>query len=125
MKPEFVIFSKDAELIERLKSQSTQMPYVSYEVGEGPTFIKTLKLDALKVSLMESPERFGWNPPYPPFEARVLRAPSTLLEMGFPKYAISGVALRKDYPRNPQSELELVISAILRPIQELTQSGED
>ncbi len=125
MKPQFVIFSKDAELVERLKSQSSQMPYVSYEVGEGPTFIKTLKLDALKVSLMESLERFGWNPPYPPFEARVLKAPSALLELGLPKYAISGVALPKDYPRNAQSELELVISAMLKAIQEFNKRGED
>src|SRR5258708_28412399 len=125
MKPEFVIFSKDAELIERLKPQSAQLPYVSYAVGDGPTVARAVKLDALKVSLMESLERFGWNPPYPPFEARVLKAPSTLLEMGLPKYAISGVALRKDYPRNAQSELELVISAMLKAIQEFNKRGED
>jgi hypothetical protein len=125
MKPQFVIFSKDAELVERLKSQSTQMPYVSYEVGEGPTFIKTLKLDALKVSLMESLERFGWNPPYPPFEARVLKAPSALLELGLPKYAISGVALPKDHPRDPLFELEMVISATLKAIKEFNGEGQD
>src|SRR5258708_24742940 len=125
MKPEFVIFSKDAELIERLKPQSAQLPYGSYAVGDGPTVARAVKLDALKVSLMESLERFGWNPPYPPLEARVLKTPATLIERGLPKYAVSGVALPKDHPRDPWFELEMVISAMLKAINEFNAEGAD
>jgi hypothetical protein len=125
MKPQFVIFSKDAELIERLKSQSAHLPYVHYAVGDGLTVTKAEKLDALKVSLMMALERFGWNPPYPLFEARVLKTPPADVQRGMPRYGISGVALPKDYPRNVQSELELVIPAMLKAIQEFNKRGED
>ena len=98
MSPEFVIFSTDAGLVENLKSLSKQLPYASYAIGDGPTVAMCAQLDALKVSLMESLERFGWNPPYPPFEARVLTTPSTLLDRGLPKYAISGGPCRETTP---------------------------
>ena len=125
MKPTLVIFSTDIELIERLRSQSTQLPYVSYAVGNGPTVTKTEQLDALKVSQMDAVERYGFNPPQPLFEARVLKAPTGLVERGLPKYAISGVALPGDYPRNARSELELVISAMLKAIKEFNGKGQD
>lgn len=125
MKPQLVIFSTDAELIKRLKSQSTQLSYVGYAVGNGPTVAKSEHLDALKVSQMDAVERYGFNPPHPMLEARVLKTPALLLERGLPKYAISGVALPKDYPRNARSELELVISAMLKAIKEFNARGED
>ena len=125
MKPQFVIFSKDVELMESLKAQSAKLSYISYAVGDGPTVTKAEQLDALKVSQMDAVERYGFNPPHPILEARVLKTPTTLLERGLPKYAISGVALPKDYPRNAQSELELVISAMLKAIQQFNSKGAD
>lgn len=125
MKPKLVIFSTDAEFIERLRSQSTRMPYVSYAVGNGPAVAKAEQLDALKVSQTDAVERYGFNPPHPVLEARVLKTPATLVERGLPRYAISGVALPKDYSRNPGSELELVISAILKAVKQFNARGED
>jgi hypothetical protein len=125
MKPKLVIFSTDADLIERLRSQSTRLPYLSYAVGNGPAVAKAEQLDALKVSQMDAVERYGFNPPHPALEARVLKTPAALLERGLPRYAISGVALPKDYPRNPESELELVISATLKAVKEFNAKGED
>ena len=125
MKPQIVIFSTDAELIERLKPQSAQLSYVSYAVGDGPRVTQAESLDALKVTQMEAVERFGFNPPHPLLEARVLKTPSNLLDRGLPRYAISGVSLPKDYPRNPWSELELVISAMLKAIKEFNDRGKE
>jgi len=125
MKPCLVIFSTDAEQIEKLRPQSAQLPYVGYAVGNGPMVTKAENLDALKINQMEAVERFGFNPPYPVLESRVLKTPVALLERGLPRYAISGVALPKDYPRDSLGELELVISAMLRAIKEFNDRGED
>jgi hypothetical protein len=125
MKTELIIFSTDAELIEKLRPQSSRLLYVSYAVGNGPAVSKSERLDALKVSQMEAVERYGFNPPHPLLEARVLKAPSALVERGLPRYAISGVALPKDYPRNPKSEMELVISAMLKAVKEFNERSED
>jgi hypothetical protein len=125
MNPRLVIFSTNAELIARLKSQCTQLPYVDYAVGDGPAVAKAEHLDALKVSQMDAVERYGFNPPHPLLEARVLKTPAPLIERGLPRYAISGVALPKDFPRDPRSELELVISSTLIAVKEFNARGED
>lgn len=125
MKPEFVIFSTDAEQIERLRSQSSHLPYVSYSVGNGPVVTKLARLDALKVSQMDAVQRYGFNPPHPLLEARVLKAPTALVERGLPRYAISGVALPEDYRRDTRSEMELVISAMLKAVRDFNAEGGD
>jgi hypothetical protein len=79
MKPYLVIFSTDAEQIETLKPQSTQLPYVCYALGNGPTVTKAENLDVLKVTQMEAVERFGFNPPHPVLESRVLKTPELCL----------------------------------------------
>ncbi len=126
MKPKLVIFDTDAELIQRLKPLSAHLPYVCYAVGDGLTVTKAEKLDALKVSLMMALEHFGWNPPYPLFEARVLKTPPADVQRGMPRYGISGVALPKDYPRDdPRRELEISVSAMLKAVKEFNSTGED
>src|SRR5690349_1527982 len=107
MKPELVIFDTNAELIQRLRSQSSDLPYVHYAVGNGPAVTTSANLDAMKVSLIDALERFGLKPPYPEYGARVLKTPLPEVQRGLPKYAISGVALPKDYVRNVRSELEI------------------
>lgn len=125
MKPELVIFSTTGEMIERLRSQSSHLPYVSYAIGTGPIVTKMACLDALKVSQMEAVQRYGFNPPHPLLEARVLKAPTDLIARGLPKYAISGVALPKDYRRDLRSEMELVISAMLKTVNDFNAEGGD
>ena len=126
MKPQLFIFDTDKELIQQLKSQSAHMPYVRYAVGDGLTVTKAEKLDALKVTLMTALEHFGWNPPYPPFEACVLKTPSADVARGMPRYGISGVALPKNYPRdNLRRELKIVISAMLKAVKRFNSSHED
>jgi hypothetical protein len=125
VKPQLVIFDTDAELIERLRSQSANQAYISYAVGNGPMVTKSANLDALKVSLMDALDRFGLNPPYPVGEARVLKTPLVELRRGLPRYAISGVALPPNYNRDVRLELDLVISATLKAIKEFNARGED
>jgi hypothetical protein len=125
MKPKLVIFSTDAEFLDRLRAQSAELPFVSFALGNGPGVTKTERLDALKVSQMDAVERYGFSPPHPALEARVLKTPANLVERGLPRYAISGVALPKDYPRNARAEFELAISATLKAIKEFNHRSED
>lgn len=121
-----VIFSTDAETIEMLRSVAKQLPYLSFAEGDGPTVTKAERLDALKVSQMDAVERYGFNPPHPFLEARVLKAPTNLVERGLPKYGISGVALPNHYSRRDiRAELELVISAMLKAVKEFNNTGGD
>jgi hypothetical protein len=125
MKPQLVIFSTDAELIDRLCAESTRLPFLSFAVGDGLAVTKAERLDALKVSQMDAVERYRFNPPHPLLEARVLTTPPDLIQRGLPRYAISGVALPRDYQRNVKTELELDVSAMLKAIQGFNQRGED
>lgn len=75
MKPELVILRTGAELIQRLRSEGKRLPYVSYAVGNGQNVTKSERLDAMKVSQMDAVERYGFDPPHPILEARVLKAP--------------------------------------------------
>ena len=125
MMPELVIFSTDSQLINKLRFEVERMPYIRLAEGDGPTVAATERLDALKVSQMDAVERYGFSPPHPTFEARVLKTPAALIERGLPRYAISGVALPKDYPRDARSELELVISATLKAVKAFNSQNED
>ena len=125
MQPQFIIFSTDAARLDRIRTQSPQLPFVSFAVGNGPVVTKSERLDALKISQMEALELYGFNPPYPILEARVLKAPASLIELGLPRYAISGVALPPDYPRDASLELDLAISATLKAIRDFNNRGDD
>jgi hypothetical protein len=119
-----VIFSAYAARIDRIRTQSPQLPFVSFAVGNGLAVRKAERLDALKISQMEAVERYAFNPPHPILEACVLKAPA-LIEQGLPRFAISGVALPADYPRHAKLELELDISATLKAIRDFNKRGED
>ena len=124
MKPQLVIFSTDAGLIDRLCAESTRLPFLSFAVGDGLAVTKAERLDALKVSQMDAVERYRFNPPHPLLEARVLTTPPDFIQRGLPRYAISGVALPRDYQLNVKAELELGVSAMLKVI-DFNQRGED
>lgn len=123
--PELVIFSTDAKLIQELRSECKGLPQVNFAEGNGPTVSKRERLDALKVSQMDAVERYGFNPPHPLFEARILKTPTTLIDQGLPRYAISGVSLPKDFRRDVRRELELTISAMLSAVKKFNSKGGD
>jgi hypothetical protein len=46
-KPQLILFDSDSALLERLKSYSEMLPYISYETGNGPQVTAKAHLDAL------------------------------------------------------------------------------
>lgn len=124
-KPQLVLFSTDTALLEKLKPFSIGLPYISYEVGNGPQVTRKARLDALWATLMAGVELFGAKPPFPVHEASVLRTPAAQLNRGIPRYGVVGVALSKDEGNIPEQNVRLVISALLKAVQGFNSQGRD
>jgi len=124
-KPQLIFYGSDSALLEKLKPHSSELRYISYEVGYGPQVTAKAHLDAFWVTLMGGVELFGATPPFPLHEARVLRTPAAQLEKGFPRYGIMGVAVSQKDPRSPDYNLRLVISALLKAVNDFNSRGED
>ena len=123
-KPELVIYGTDSTLLETLKKASATLPYISYEVGYGPEVVARAHLDALWATPFAGIELFGAAPPFPLREARVLMTPQAQLKRGMPRYGVVGVATTENDPKDPVSNLQLVISALLRAISNFNNSQE-
>lgn len=123
--PQLILFSTDASLLERLKPHGTALPYIAFEVGNGPEVTVRARLDALWATLMAGVELFGAVPPFPLHDARVLPTPPSLLKRGMPRYGVVGVAVSKDEGKVPELNLRLVLSALLRAIKEFNSQGRD
>ena len=124
-KPELILFSRDAVLLERLRPFAEGIPYLKCEVGSGPQVTAAAQLDALWATLMVGAELFGAVPPFPLHEARVLPTPTAQLKRGFPKYGVVGVALLPEEGQSPESNLRLVLSALLEAVQVFNSQGRD
>ena len=123
--PQLILFSTDAALLERLKPHATALPYIAFEVGNGPEVTARARLDALWATLMAGVELFGAVPPFPLHDARVLPTPPSQLKRGLPRYGVVGVAVSKDEGKVPELNLRLVLSALLRAIKEFNSQGRD
>ena len=117
-RPQLVLFSPDAALLEMLRPFSAELPYIRYEAGHGPQVTAKAGLDALWATLMAGVELFGAVPPFPLYEARVLETPPAQLQRGMPLHGIVGVAISKDDPKTPEYSLRLVLSALLKAVKD-------
>src|ERR1700678_3796720 len=63
-------------------------------------------------------EMLGANPPFPLYQAFVPQAPTALLLKGLPRYAVVGVAVSQDDPREPESMVRLIVSARLNAVND-------
>jgi hypothetical protein len=124
-KTELVLFDTDSGLLENLKRFSRELPYISYEVGYGPAVVAKANLDALWITPMAAVELFGANPPFPLHEARVLETPPAQLARGMPKYGVVGVATSEDDPKTPEYNVRLVLSALLRAVNDFNSRHRD
>lgn len=122
---QLVLFGTDAGLLENLKRSSAALPYVSYKGGYGPQVVAKASLDALWATPMVGAELFGAVPPFPLHEAHVLETPPSQLQRGMPKYGIVGVATSDDDPKTPEYNLRLVLSALLRAVQDFNSKRSD
>jgi len=124
-KAELVLFGTDSSFLENLKELSTELPYISYEVGYGPQVVARAGLDAMWATPMAGIELFGAAPPFPLHEARVLQTPPAQLQRGMPKYGVVGVATSANDPKTPEYNLRLVLSALLRTVSAFNSQHSD
>jgi hypothetical protein len=117
-KLQLVLFSSDSALLKKLSAFSKELPYIGFEVGQGPQVAAKAHLDAFWATLMVGVELFGAVPPFPLHEARVLRTPQTQVRRGLPKYGVVGVAVSPDDPKSPEFNLRLVLSSLLKATRE-------
>jgi hypothetical protein len=125
VKPRLVLFSTDSVLLEKLKPFSAALPYISYDLGNGPQVTAKARLDALWATLMTGVEVFGATPPFPLHEASVLQTPPAQLKRGMPRYGIVGVALSRDEGSTPEQNVRLVMSALLKAVHGFNSEGKD
>ncbi len=124
-KPRLILYGSDTALLQKLKLQSSQLPYISYEAGHGPQVTARARLDALWVTLMGAVELFGAAPPFPLHQACVMRTPVVQLDRGFPRYGVVGVAVSENDPKTPEFNLRLVLSALLTTVKDFNSQGRD
>jgi hypothetical protein len=124
-RPLLVLFSSDSAFLEKLKPFSIELPYISYEVGNGPHVTAKAVLDALWATLMAGIELFGAEPPFPLYETRVLKTPPAQLQRGMPRHGVVGVAVSKDDPKTPEYNLRLVLSALLKAVKGFNSRSTD
>src|SRR5947207_15492448 len=94
--PQLILFSTDSAFLEALKPFSAMLPYVDYEVGNGPQVTARARLDALWATPMAGVELFGASPPFPLHEARVHKTPQMQRQRGRPLYGVGSVPVSED-----------------------------
>ncbi|HLW98175.1 MAG TPA: hypothetical protein VKR82_05975 [Candidatus Acidoferrales bacterium] len=124
-KPQLILYDTDSAVLENLEHALADLPYISFEVGNGPQVCARAHLDAIWATIMVGLEVFGAQPPFPLHEARVLLMPSAQLECGMPKYGVVGVAVSKDDPTTPEFNLRLVLSVLLRTVKSFNSQRKD
>lgn len=124
-RPQLILFSPDAALLDRLRPFSAALPYITYEIGHGPQVTAKAGLDALWATLMAGIELFGAVPPFPLYEARVLETPPAQLQRGMPRHGVVGVAISKDDPKTPEYSLRIIVSALLKAVKDFNARNPD
>jgi hypothetical protein len=56
---------------------------------------------------------------------RVLPTPTAQIQHGLPKYGVVGVALSPEEHRSPESNLRLVLTALLKAVRSFNSNGRD
>ena len=125
MNPQLVIYGTDAEYLKTLKGASTSLPYIGYEFGFGPEVVQKAGLGAIWATPFAALELFGAAPPYPMHEARVVKTPPGQLQRGMPRYGIVGVATSRNDPKDPEYNLRLVLSSLLKAVNEFNSRSGD
>jgi hypothetical protein len=122
---QLILFSTDSVFLEKLRSYSTGLSYISFETGYGPQVTAKAGLDALWATLMAGVELFGAAPPFPLYEARVFETPLAQLQRGMPRHGVVGVAVSRDDPETPEHNLRVVLSALLKAVKDFNSKNTD
>jgi hypothetical protein len=118
-------YGRDAALLARLKSASTDMPWITCEHGTAKEVAKRVSLDAVWAGLIAAAELFGLAPPFPIHKAVVLRIPERQMQRGFPKFCVAGVALSPTDPKTPEFRLRLTVSSLFRAVRDYNLSNKE
>jgi hypothetical protein len=123
--PELILFGTDNAFLNNLKAHSGNLPYISYELGIGLQIAQKARFDAFWATPMMAVELYGATPPFPLHQAQVLRTPEAQKQKGFPRYAIVGVAVHQDDPKDPKYNLRLIIESLLTGVKKFNIENED
>ena len=120
--PEIVVFDTDMAGLQAWQS-SLRLPFMTFALGTGPQVTASRDLDAMWLTPMQA-ERFGAMPPFPLHVALVLATPASDVQKGFPPFIVTGVAVANDDPKDPQWQLRLVMTSLLRAIRDACARGQ-
>jgi len=112
MRPEMVFSDRSEEVVKRLRTAFEGCHELTALVMQ-PSDLPSYELDAMFLTLVAA-ERWGSTPI--PYKSQVLRTDPG--DKGMPRYVVTGIAMDAEDPRtrDPKSELEMVIVAVLDAI---------
>lgn len=123
--PQLILYDTGPDFFESLAAYKSELPFVRFEIGKLPHVTHVAALDASWTTPMGALELYGINPPFPLHEARVHRTPETKLKKGHPRYLVVGVATSLSDPRTPEFNINIVLSALLRAVDEFNGRSSD
>ncbi|MCI0625313.1 MAG: hypothetical protein L0387_27330 [Acidobacteria bacterium] len=126
MEFQIVIYSTEMERLERLRPYCNHLPYIRLVLGHGPDATEAAELDALWMTPMGA-NYVGldeWVSDLQKHEAHVYAMPKNAVTKGLPRFAVVGVLLTGNDPRDPEFELGLIVSSMCRAIRNFNRSSE-
>ncbi len=116
MRPEYTFAESDKQKVAEMQSVFLKQPSLRAVCCRSGDLKSCEQLDALYVSLAAA-ERLGVFPQKIQIhKAEILKTRDDHRANGWPPYIIAGVAMSKDDPRNPQSELRLIVRAVIEAV---------
>jgi hypothetical protein len=116
MKPEYIFAELNKQRVAAMQTAFLKQPSLRAVCCRSGDLKDCEQLDALYVSLMAA-ERLGIFPQTIPVrKAEILQTRDDYRSKGWPPYIITGVAMSKDDPRDPQSELRLIIRVVTETV---------
>lgn len=120
-----VVYGSNTALLSRFKESVSELPYLDAESGFGPEVTRKASLDAMWATPAAGAELFGASPPFAPHQARVFQSPAPTLARGLPRYGVVGVMTSPNDPKTPEFQLQLIVSALLRAIEDFNAGTSD
>jgi hypothetical protein len=94
-----------------------KLPYFSAVQGNGIEATRAAGLDALLLTWMQA-ERFGITPVLEPHTSKVFPTRAEDVRKGYPPFIVAGVMLTPSDSREAKRQLEIVIRAMLRAVDD-------
>ncbi len=117
MLPRLIVVERRAENVEALRRALGACDGVSVMHGTGPESLSGL--DAVFLTLPQA-EMWG-SRPLPPHVCEILTTPDELRAKGYPRYAVTGIALFDGEPYTGPSIVGLLVSCVVNAVQRFNE----